>query len=218
MLWVRQDRNQFLQQLPDKPEGWTLSPLLCLHPKGGGPDWGIPSQLLCTMSRRMRGTPRHTKCWESSYAYAEVSSWFSSGWGAVASQMVCSSRRGVLLRLLLIWCIRGRKKACCFLVCYHANIILLAFVFEEFFFLKYSWFYNAVLVSGVQQSDSVTPVFVYFFRLFSIMGYWIQTPGPPCSRFLLLFEDCFSLAMKPGLTVSFPPAFFSGHATKLMGS
>ena len=120
------------------------------------------------MSRRMRGTPRHTKCWESSYAYAEVSSWFSSGWGAVASQMVCSSRRGVLLRLLLIWCIRGRKKACCFLVCYHANIILLAFVFEEFFFLKYSWFYNAVLVSGVQQSDSVTPVFVYFSDCFPL--------------------------------------------------
>ena len=134
VLWVRQDRNQFLQQLPDEPEGWTHSPLLCLHPKGGGSDWGIPSQLLCTMPRRRRGAHRHTKCREPSCACAEVSSWFSSGWGAVASQVVGSSHSGVLLRLLLIWCIRGRKKACCFLVCYHANIILLAFVFEEFFF------------------------------------------------------------------------------------
>ena len=60
-----------------------------------------------------------------------------------------------------------RKKAHCFLVCYHANIILLAFVFEEFFFfIEVQLIYNAVLVSGVQQSDSVIPMFIFFKVVF----------------------------------------------------
>ena len=40
----------------------------------------------------------------------------------------------------------------------------------KFIFLKYSWFYN-ILISAVQQSDSVIHRYTFFFIFFSIMIY-----------------------------------------------
>ena len=40
---------------------------------------------------------------------------------------------------------------------------------------------NVVLVSGVQQSDSVISISVFFFRFFSIVGYYKILNIAPCA-------------------------------------
>ena len=60
----------------------------------------------------------------------------------------------------------------------------------DFLKLKYSWIYSIVLVSVVQQSDSVI-LYILFFRLFSIIDYYkiIDLLPPRLNLFLgiLLF-------------------------------
>ena len=48
-----------------------------------------------------------------------------------------------------------------------------------YFLIDVELIYNIVLVSGVQQSDSV--IYICFFRLFSIIGYYKILNIVPCA-------------------------------------
>ena len=58
-----------------------------------------------------------------------------------------------------------------------------------FFFFKVELTYNVVLVSGVQHSDLVIYIDIFFYRFSSLIGYYkmlsivscaVQEPGPCC--------------------------------------
>ena len=46
--------------------------------------------------------------------------------------------------------------------------------FVNLFFIEVQLIYNAVLVSGVQQSASVIHIYLFFFRFFSIIGNYYK--------------------------------------------
>ena len=73
-----------------------------------------------------------------------------------------------------------------------------------FFFLGVQLIYNVVLISAVQQSDSVIHIIIFhIFSIGFIMGYWIYFPvlysrtllltHPICTSFHLLIPDCSSI-------------------------
>ena len=59
--------------------------------------------------------------------------------------------------------------------------------------------YNVVLTSSVQQSDSV--IHMFFFRFFSIIGYYTILSIGPCvhSRFLFLTYFIYSSVLGSGV-------------------
>ena len=76
------------------------------------------------------------------------------------------------------------------------------------FLLKYSWFtmfYNIVLITTIQQSDSVIHIFVYIFLksfplwfIIGILPLWHRYPSVPYSRTLfdvLHFKEIFQIAL-----------------------
>ena len=46
------------------------------------------------------------------------------------------------------------------------------FLFLSFFFTEVQLIYNVVLVSGIQHSDSVTYLYIFFFRVFSLISHY----------------------------------------------
>ena len=48
-------------------------------------------------------------------------------------------------------------------------------------FIGVELLYNVVLVSGVQQSDSVIYIYIFFFRFFFITGYYKILNIVPCA-------------------------------------
>ena len=62
----------------------------------------------------------------------------------------------------------------CLLSVTYLNNVISVFVFSwlKKKFIEVQLIYNLVLVSGVQQSDSVLYILFIFFRLFSIIGYY----------------------------------------------
>ena len=48
-------------------------------------------------------------------------------------------------------------------------------------FIEIQLIYNVVLVSGLQQSDSVICICTFFFRFFSIIGYYKILSRVPCA-------------------------------------
>ena len=76
---------------------------------------------------------------------------------------------------------------------------------DSFFLkIKVQLIYNIVLVSGVQQSDSVIHV---FFRLFSIIGYYktLNTVPVLYSKSLLFIYLMYNSFFKPVLLLIPPP-------------
>ena len=53
--------------------------------------------------------------------------------------------------------------------------------FLIYFFIEVQLIYNVVLVSGAQQSDSVIHIYLFFFRFFSIIGYYRILNIVPCA-------------------------------------
>ena len=80
--------------------------------------------------------------------------------------------------------------------------------------------YNVVLVSGVQQSDSVIHecIYIFFFRFFSIIGYYKILRTVPCALqqvlvvYLFYIQSCVSVNPKLLIYPSpHPPFPFSNH-------
>ena len=76
----------------------------------------------------------------------------------------------------------NRYSLCCVVIlsflCSFFSIDVILFL--VIFFLIEIWLiYNVTLVSGVQQSDSV--IYIFFFRLFSIIGYYEILNTVPCA-------------------------------------
>ena len=57
----------------------------------------------------------------------------------------------------------------------------LFFFFFLFLLIELWLIYNVVLDSGVQQSDSVIFIYIFFFRFFSIIGYYKILNIVPCA-------------------------------------
>ena len=49
------------------------------------------------------------------------------------------------------------------------------------FLIEVELIYNIVLVSSVQQSDSIIHKYIFFFRFFSIVGYYKKLKIIPCA-------------------------------------
>ena len=63
---------------------------------------------------------------------------------------------------------------------FHVLYSVMCTWFFKFILLKYSWFYN-ILISAVQQSDSVIHRYTFFFIFFSIMVYPRILNIAPCA-------------------------------------
>ena len=88
----------------------------------------------------------------------------------------------------------------CFVVSWHS------FIFNFCFISEYSWFDNAVLVSGVQQSDSVIHLHIYIlfqilFSLWSLQRIELRSllysTGNSAHILLKLFSSELSVVMDP---------------------
>ena len=69
------------------------------------------------------------------------------------------------------------------------------------FIFEVELIYNVTLVSGVQHSDSVIHIYIYtfFFRFFSLIGYYKIFSIVPCATFnCLLMALSFSLYFSGG--------------------
>ena len=51
-------------------------------------------------------------------------------------------------------------------------LLCVSFFYLKIFFVELQLIDNVVLVSGVQQSDSVIHTYIFFFRFFCIIGYY----------------------------------------------
>lgn len=125
VLQVRQDRNQSLRWLPDKPGCWMYGPGLCLHPMGGSLVWEISSHLLLAMLHKGRSLCSHTECCKFTHPFY-WSLFLALQWPGCCSfsAELWSSHRGILVSLLLLtWCLCGVRKACNVLVCHLADIL-----------------------------------------------------------------------------------------------
>ena len=61
------------------------------------------------------------------------------------------------------------------------NIVYVSFLFYIFSFIEVYLIYNVVLVSAVQQSDSLIHIYIYIFIYFSIMVYQRILNIVPCA-------------------------------------
>ena len=65
----------------------------------------------------------------------------------------------------------GNSRLCC---------MSFATIFKPFL-IEVELIYNTVLVSSVQQSDSIIHKYIFFFRFFSIVGYYKKLKIIPCA-------------------------------------
>ena len=76
-------------------------------------------------------------------------------------------------------CTPRLRGSCSLLAVFPSVVSTATRVLFFFFLMEVELIYHVVLVSGIKQSDSV--IYIYFFRLFSIIGYYKILNVVPCA-------------------------------------
>ena len=67
--------------------------------------------------------------------------------------------------------------------------------YRLFYFTEVYLIYNIVLASGVEQSDSVIHIYIFFLRFFSLLSCYKTLSGVPCATQEALVDYLFYMKL-----------------------